>query len=93
MEYLQYSQVFKNSNIIKSFKPCYKWNTFNTEIERVKRMMDSTGFKPCYKWNTFNTKEKWCEEHPNDSFKPCYKWNTFNTSFSQLLSYHLANSF
>ena len=37
-----------------SFKPYYKWNTFNT----VKSKMVTTRlkrFKPYYKWNTFNT--------------------------------------
>ena len=37
-----------------SFKPCYKWNTFNTRNENVKRIKPQS-FKPCYKWNTFNT--------------------------------------
>ena len=37
-----------------SFKPCYKWNTFNTDIQVV-MLMNFGGFKPCYKWNTFNT--------------------------------------
>ena len=38
-----------------SFKPCYKWNTFNTyeTIKFIKGLFKS--FKPCYKWNTFNT--------------------------------------
>ena len=41
-----------------SFKPYYKWNTFNTKIigfsinERC-----PYSFKPYYKWNTFNTEE------------------------------------
>ena len=39
---------------MESFKPCYKWNTFNTEEgAQVGEAGDS--FKPCYKWNTFNT--------------------------------------
>ena len=37
-----------------SFKPCYKWNTFNTVVEMGLRMK-AVSFKPCYKWNTFNT--------------------------------------
>ena len=36
------------------FKPCYKWNTFNTLRHRTNRVTND-GFKPCYKWNTFNT--------------------------------------
>ena len=40
-----------------SFKPCYKWNTFNTNIE-ISNRERSCSFKPCYKWNTFNTMEE-----------------------------------
>ena len=36
------------------FKPCYKWNTFNTENDFLIYLLE-IGFKPCYKWNTFNT--------------------------------------
>ena len=39
------------------FKPCYKWNTFNTKIMKELDQILSGGFKPCYKWNTFNTYE------------------------------------
>ena len=33
MEYLQYITRFKRENFgtFKGFKPCYKWNTFNTK--------------------------------------------------------------
>ena len=42
--------------IIISFKPCYKWITFNTEVEGNYLMCVSVkSFKPCYKWITFNT--------------------------------------
>ena len=37
------------------FKPCYKWNTFNTKSLGVVGGIAQEGFKPCYKWNTFNT--------------------------------------
>ena len=36
------------------FKPCYKWNTFNTNQE-ITLGGNRMSFKPCYKWNTFNT--------------------------------------
>ena len=36
------------------FKPCYKWNTFNTIGEDPLKAYWRC-FKPCYKWNTFNT--------------------------------------
>ena len=46
---------------MESFKPCYKWNTFNTEEgAQVGEAGDS--FKPCYKWNTFNTISESLEE-------------------------------
>ena len=42
--------------LLNSFKPCYKWNTFNTNIAAVTVLEPNLwGFKPCYKWNTFNT--------------------------------------
>ena len=62
-----------------SFKPYYKWNTFNTQLEPLLQVILQS-FKPYYKWNTFNTQinqEKTC--HVHESFKPYYKWNTFNT--------------
>ena len=37
-----------------SFKPCYKWNTFNTKEGGSVEWLGFS-FKPCYKWNTFNT--------------------------------------
>ena len=62
-----------------SFKPCYKWNTFNTaymseyicKVINVLNLVIS-GIPSIHHFtisllNTF------------DSFKPCYKWNTFNT--------------
>ena len=56
MEYLQYYNR-KNSNgyTVISFKPCYKWNTFNTPNELLGESFKPYCFKPCYKWNTFNT--------------------------------------
>ena len=34
MEYLQYPDVCKcYDRLLGSFKPCYKWNTFNTLID------------------------------------------------------------
>ena len=55
MEYLQYITAYLEYIFIKSsFKPCYKWNTFNTTKENMGRKYDMC-FKPCYKWNTFNT--------------------------------------
>ena len=42
---------------LKGFKPCYKWNAFNTH-EDCRNNPGLYGFKPCYKWNAFNTEEK-----------------------------------
>ena len=40
-----------------SFKPYYKWNTFNTVNESICHFV-SVSFKPYYKWNTFNTRKR-----------------------------------
>ena len=40
MEYLQYIPVQTFIDFIISFKPCYKWNTFNTPIERIKQAVE-----------------------------------------------------
>ena len=37
-----------------SFKPYYKWNTFNTDWFYFDGY-GNFGFKPYYNWNTFNT--------------------------------------
>ena len=54
MEYLQYVIISKFKRAIKSFKPYYKWNTFNTLADN-NFTNGVKGFKPYYKWNTFNT--------------------------------------
>ena len=41
-----------------SFKPYYKWNTFNTQRRRFSLGPSRRCFKPYYKWNTFNTSNK-----------------------------------
>ena len=45
------------NNICCSFKPYYKWNTFNTLVLCIlaTSIIFSKSFKPYYKWNTFNT--------------------------------------
>ena len=60
MEYLQYylGRVYSFPKDEYGFKPCYKWNTFNTVVVVENNVNKVTsGFKPCYKWNTFNTKK------------------------------------
>ena len=46
--------MFKSE--FESFKPYYKWNTFNTK-QTILVIGIGLSFKPCYKWNTFNTVE------------------------------------
>ena len=81
MEYLQYEEAatWKQVNV-DSFKPCYKWNTFNTlkdvpqihEREMVLNLVINGIPSILYQLSLLlSTLIK--------SFKPCYKWNTFNT--------------
>ena len=62
-----------------SFKPCYKWNTFNT-----KKLPTGT-FEYMLVLNLVingipSILQKGAQlTAPNTGFKPCYKWNTFNT--------------
>ena len=43
---------------IMSFKPYYKWITFNTGFGKRDTKLACLGFKPYYKWITFNTRMK-----------------------------------
>ena len=57
MDYLQYQEIgFSWKLLERSFKPYYKWITFNTytEWERF-NIIKNWSFKPYYKWITFNT--------------------------------------
>ena len=78
---------------LESFKPCYKWNAFNTD--NIKKYYDDLvdSFKPCYKWNAFNTKKIDLLIKITMSFKPCYKWNAFNTIFMKLIWLYLKLGF
>ena len=72
-----------------SFKPCYKWMTFNTVLKPTSTAsIIGGGFKPCYKWMTFNTvlKPTSTASIIGGGFKPCYKWMTFNTNVNILIS-------
>ena len=55
MDYLQYLKNYEDIRIHWSFKPCYKWITFNTEYTSPYDYFEYQCFKPCYKWITFNT--------------------------------------
>ena len=80
MEYLQY--FVKPSyppTAVLSFKPCYKWNTFNTRDLSWSYIwwclvlnLVISGIPSILLWRL--------QLHSMSlSFKPCYKWNTFNT--------------
>ena len=56
MDYLQY-YIFKDYEVEDmSFKPYYKWITFNTSSCTQNCWIRRLGLKPYYKWITFNTK-------------------------------------
>ena len=56
MECLQYESISGILSIsVGSFKPCYKWNAFNTMAAIPVVVGFQVCFKPCYKWNAFNT--------------------------------------
>ena len=58
MDYLQYLKTVVGSltDNSLSFKPCYKWITFNTwRYKNGNQRKNRRSFKPCYKWITFNT--------------------------------------
>ena len=63
-----------------SFKPYYKWITFNTEVKTTKQEAQNiqvlnliiNGLPSIQKSNSLNNKS-WLR------FKPYYKWITFNT--------------
>ena len=44
----------KDRRDLNSFKPYYKWITFNTDDQET-RYSEAVSFKPYYKWITFNT--------------------------------------
>ena len=80
MEYLQYddNENLKYHYETLSFKPCYKWNTFNTVMTKTKRKTTEVlnlvinGIPSIQSKGTPVALD-------TISFKPCYKWNTFNT--------------
>ena len=87
MDYLQYLFSYLHRQVIYvSFKPCYKWITFNIkDVDKGEYVVSLYGFKPCYKWITFNiiVCSTFTEFLFNPCFKPCYKWITFNITKRQ----------
>ena len=58
MDYLQYQEIgFSWKLLERSFKPYYKWITFNTDNYGI-LVLSMHRFKPYYKWITFNTLTK-----------------------------------
>ena len=53
MDYLQYLYDEDGFAIMESFKPYYKWITFNI-VNVVIAALNNGSFKPYYKWITFN---------------------------------------
>ena len=84
MEYLQYliEKYSKDPNV-SCFKPCYKWNTFNTLVIQTVNCLwlyvlnlVISGIPSIQRIIYYSNSRS------NKSFKPCYKWNTFNTRTS-----------
>ena len=67
----------KNYN--NSFKPCYKWNTFNTEACNQKTFPSLLVLNLVISGIPSILLHDYYIELYIISFKPCYKWNTFNT--------------
>ena len=59
MDNLQYNgeDLVRTSGKFLSFKPYYKWITFNTITLSGPEQWTTLSFKPYYKWITFNTLE------------------------------------
>ena len=69
MDYLQYKILITYSPEVffSSFKPYYKWITFNMHQEKMKRIL-IVSFKPYYKWITFNIANGNPEDDPDIKF-------------------------
>ena len=94
MEYLQYIVGDLCSNLYNfSFKPYYKWNTFNTcneyNFHKMKMKVLNliiNGIPSIQQILILKEEERW-------RFKPYYKWNTFNTTTSTRCGSFLRISF
>ena len=71
-----------SNHVLGSFKPCYKWNTFNTRMLYSRNLKDKvlnlviSGIPSIHIMKSLGV--------VGGSFKPCYKWNTFNTKFKRM---------
>ena len=88
MEYLQYfgKRIPQKTEALLSFKPYYKWNTFNTcsmwirELASIVLNLIINGIPSIQVINNVRNVVFGC-------FKPYYKWNTFNTWVSQYIAF------
>ena len=62
------------------FKPCYKWNTFNTLMVKINYLFISLQVLNLVISGIPSILIVWYRIYiASLCFKPCYKWNTFNT--------------
>ena len=70
----------------QSFKPCYKWMTFNTEVKREawysKHLVLNLVING---WPSIHILSLLLYLLFTYCFKPCYKWMTFNTLYFKKL--------
>ena len=78
-----------------SFKPYYKWNTFNTvEVYRYEKKFKETVLNLIINGipSILYHRNKLFVYTNVSSFKPYYKWNTFNTQ-TRIMSAPIINEF
>ena len=82
MDYLQYAgcQDFLRA-VAHSFKPCYKWITFNISLFKWNKVADVSVLNLVINGlPSIFTETAEFNDSVAYSFKPCYKWITFNIS-------------
>ena len=82
MEYLQYYPAiggWSGCQNVESFKPYYKWNTFNTLVNNIIYLFTSFVLNLIINGIPSILHYKHLVYLHNLCFKPYYKWNTFNT--------------
>ena len=88
MDYLQY--LFKDDYKIAefSFKPCYKWTTFNTQMQKLssKNLIYVLNLVINGLPSIHNLFLSYHHFQISIGFKPCYKWTTFNTWTEYLIT-------
>ena len=93
MEYLQYENINYPSVPSKcSFKPYYKWNTFNTDSKQILLPISIWVLNLIINGIPSILKNVIIMKIVFGSFKPYYKWNTFNTETLKYIN-RLASKF